>query len=63
MLRAACAVLRRHNYGEACLKTDTRRVAAINLYLQGGFVPYLRDDAERTAWRALTPRLKVAIDV
>ncbi len=63
MLSAACAVVRTHGYAEACLETDTRRVAAINLYLQGGFVPHPRDEAERTAWRAIKPRLKVAIDV
>lgn len=63
MLSAACAVLRAHGYAEACLETDTRRVAALNLYLPGGFVPHPRDEAERTAWRTVAPRLKHTIVV
>jgi ribosomal protein S18 acetylase RimI-like enzyme len=60
MLSAACDVLRTHGYSEACLETNTRRIPALNLYLQFGFQPHLRDEAEREAWNIVAPRLKFA---
>ena len=63
MLSAACDVLRAHGYGEVWLWTATGRVPALNLYLQFGFAPYLREEAERDAWLAIAPKLKFAIDV
>ena len=58
MLSAACELFRERGYTEAWLETGTGRIAALNLYLQFGFVPHPRDEAERDAWRAVAPRLK-----
>ena len=58
MLSAACDVMRDHGYNEAWLWTSTGRVAAINLYLQFGFAPAPRDDAERAALHELAHLLK-----
>ncbi|MBA3945801.1 MAG: GNAT family N-acetyltransferase [Herpetosiphonaceae bacterium] len=63
MLSAACDVLRTHGYAEACLETNTARIPALNLYPQFGFEPYVRDEAERNAWRTVAPRLKIGIAV
>jgi ribosomal protein S18 acetylase RimI-like enzyme len=58
MLSAACAVMQRNGYNEAYLETNTRRLPAINLYLQFGFVPYVQNETQREAWRAVAPYLK-----
>ncbi len=63
MLSAACNVLRTHGYTESWLETNTRRLPALNLYLQFGFKPYPRDEVERNAWRIVASRLKFAIEV
>jgi len=39
----------------AVLNTDDGRPAAVRVYLQLGFVPVTRDDAETAAWSALLP--------
>lgn len=57
MLSAACATLRGHGFGEACLETNTRRLPALRLYRQFGFEPHPRSAAEEAAWRAVAPRL------
>ncbi len=62
MLSAACAVLRARGYHEALLETDTRRIPALNLYLQSGFVPFPRHEADRQTWRAVAPQLKYACE-
>lgn len=36
------------------------RIPALNLYLQFGFEPLLRDEGEQTAWRVIAPHLKPA---
>lgn len=76
MLSAAIAVLRALGYGAAWLWTGTAPIemwpqlirlpcsppiAPINLYRSFGFEPYLRDAADRAAWRALAPHLKLPI--
>lgn len=63
MLSRALAVLQAHGYGEAYLETGSARVPALNLYLGFGFVPYVRAEADRAAWRAVAPRLKARIHV
>jgi GNAT superfamily N-acetyltransferase len=61
MLSAACQALRGHGHSAACLETNTRRVPALNLYLQFGFVPHIRSAAEEGAWRAVAPRLRLPL--
>lgn len=58
MVTAACALLQQRGYREACLETNTRRIPALNLYLRLGFTPFVRNEAERRAWRATAPRLR-----
>jgi GNAT superfamily N-acetyltransferase len=58
MVAAACVLLRERGYREACLETNTRHIPALNLYLGFGFVPFVRNEAERRAWRAVAPRLR-----
>lgn len=60
LLSAACDALRERGYRQAYLETNTRRVPALNLYLQYGFEPLPRDERERAAWRAIAPHLKPA---
>ena len=57
MVAAACSLLHQRGYSEACLETNTRRIPALNLYLGLGFVPFVCNEAERRAWRAMAPRL------
>lgn len=63
MLSAACNTLRARGYTKAVLETNTRRIPALNLYLQFGFEPYVRDEAERNAWGIVAPQLKFGIEV
>ena len=58
ILSAACATLRERGYTQAFVDTNMRRIPALNLYLQFGFEPYLRSEAEEVAWRTITPFLK-----
>lgn len=58
MLSVACEALRAHGHREACLDTDTRRVAALSLYRHFGFVPRLDNDALREAWATIEPLLR-----
>jgi GNAT superfamily N-acetyltransferase len=62
MMSAACDVLRTRGYPAAWLETNTRRIPALNLYLQFGFKPHPRDETERNAWRAIAPHLKFYTD-
>jgi GNAT superfamily N-acetyltransferase len=63
MISAACDVLRELGYSAAYLETNTERIPALNLYLRCGFRPHARNEAEREAWRAVAPRLKIPIDL
>lgn len=58
LLSAACAALRERGYTQTFVDTNMRRIPALNLYLQFGFAPYLRSEAEEEAWRAITPLIK-----
>lgn len=58
MLRAACTVLREHGHAAACLETNTKRIPALQLYLQSGFAPFVRSETEREAWEAVAPHLR-----
>lgn len=60
LLSAACTALRERGYTQAFVDTNMRRIPALNLYLQFGFEPLLRDESEQAAWRAITPHLKSA---
>jgi GNAT superfamily N-acetyltransferase len=60
LLSAACATLRERGYTQAFVDTNMRRIPALNLYLQFGFEPLLRDEEEQAAWRAVAPYLKPA---
>jgi len=63
MVGAACALLHERGYREACLETNTRRLPALNLYLALGFVPFVRSEAERRAWRAVAPQLRSPVHI
>jgi len=38
-------------------------VPALNLYLALGFVPFVRSEAERRAWRAVAPQLRLPVHI
>ena len=63
MLSAACELLQKRGYTEAYLKTNTRRLPAINLYLQFRFVPQSRDAIQYNAWQAIALQLKYPIEI
>lgn len=63
MVGAACALLRERGHREACLETNTRRIPALNLYLALGFEPFVRNEAERQAWRGVAPRLRSPVHI
>ncbi len=60
MLSAACVAQLERGYTQAYLETNTRRVPALNLYLRFGFAPYVRNEAEEGARRAISPHLRSA---
>jgi GNAT superfamily N-acetyltransferase len=57
LLGAVCSRLRELGHDRAYLTTDARRIAAICLYLKFGFVPEIRGDADRRAWRLVREKL------
>jgi GNAT superfamily N-acetyltransferase len=61
LVSAACAALRQRSYTSAFLKTNTRRIPAINVYLKLGFQPTPRDATELAAWHTIAPLLKTPI--
>ncbi len=58
LLSAAIALLRERGFNRAMLETSTHLLPALNLYLQFGFEPLLRGDADRDGWRAVAPLLR-----
>lgn len=60
MVCAACTELQVRGYMTAVLETNTRRLAALNLYLQCGFEPYPQSQAERDAWKSVAPHLRLS---
>ena len=55
--------LRELEYRSAYLKTWPTRLAAINLYLQFGFVPWLSGVEELQLWEQLPPNLKTNLSL
>ena len=60
LLSAACTALLERGYTQAFVDTNMRRIPALSLYLRLGFEPYLRDEGEQAAWRAIAPHLRPA---
>ena len=54
LLIGVLAVAEQAGCREARLRTSTDRLAAISLYLQLGFEPLVRDDAEREVWKQVS---------
>jgi GNAT superfamily N-acetyltransferase len=50
LLSAACLRLKDLGHGKAYLVTDTRRIAAIHVYLQFGFEPVIDNEQDWRAW-------------
>ena len=50
-------------YTRTYLETGSARIPAINLYLHFGFVPFLKDKQDMTAWRTIAPHLKYPVDI
>lgn len=53
LMTLVCERLRELGHVRAYLSTSTLRVPAISLYLKFGFVPEIKDEQAREAWRAL----------
>jgi len=51
LMCAVCRRLHELGHGRAYLTTSAARARAIQLYLRFGFVPLIRDEAERASWR------------
>ena len=58
LLAAVCNRLRDLGHDRACVITSTGRLPAVGLYLQFGFQPELRTDAERAIWDRVIAALK-----
>lgn len=50
LLAAVCNRLRELGHDRACVVTSTGRLPAVSLYLQFGFQPEMRSDADRAIW-------------
>jgi len=55
LLARVCQQLHACRYPRAYLVTSTARLPAINLYLQFGFVPWIRSSTDQAAWQDLAP--------
>jgi GNAT superfamily N-acetyltransferase len=60
---AALQLMQAQGYAEAWLETGSARIPALNLYLHFGFQPYVRGEADRSAWKQVSPLLKFPISV
>jgi GNAT superfamily N-acetyltransferase len=58
LLTAICRRLRELGHNRAYLMTSSARLAAINLYLQFGFVAHIESAADQETWNRLLPQLK-----
>lgn len=61
LLAAVCRRIRELGDDRAQLGTSTWRIPAVNLYLHFGFVPHIRHDEDRAAWRGIESYLKTEI--
>jgi GNAT superfamily N-acetyltransferase len=59
LLTAVCLRLRELGHTNAYLTTSAARIPALNLYLQFGFAPVIRDEAERAVWQEIEIHLRV----
>ncbi len=57
-MSAVCKRIAELGDERAFLGTSTWRIPAINLYLHFGFVPHIRHEDDRAAWREIEPLLK-----
>ena len=58
LLGAVCRRLREQAYQRACVVTSTGRLPAVSLYLQYGFEPEIRSDAEHLVWEKVFAALQ-----
>lgn len=58
LLAAVCNRLRELGHTRACVHTSTGRLPAVGLYLQFGFQPEIRSDADRAVWDQVMTALR-----
>lgn len=57
LLTSVLGRMKQLGYERACLSTDTRRLAAVSLYLKFGFIPEIRDEKHLRAWEWIRTQL------
>ena len=57
---SVCRRLRELQYNKAYLTTASARIVAIQLYLQFGFMPWVRSPEDDRAWEGLMRQLKLS---
>jgi len=60
LLASICIKLRELGYNQACVVTSTGRLPAVSLYLQFGFQPEIKTDADRAVWDRVFAALRDA---